>query len=43
MKNYIEIIELTDASNQSKVVVSAAFQGRVMTRKFFISKAIKML
>ncbi|WP_082050802.1 DUF6786 family protein [Neotamlana sedimentorum] len=31
MKNYIELIELSDASNQSKVAVSAALQGRVMT------------
>ena len=31
MKDYIEIIELTDESNQSKVAVSAALQGRVMT------------
>ncbi|WP_372757753.1 DUF6786 family protein [Mariniflexile sp.] len=31
MKNYIELIELTDTSNQSKVAVSAALQGRVMT------------
>ncbi|MCB4807863.1 hypothetical protein LG651_06335 [Tamlana sp. 62-3] len=31
MKNYIELIELTDANNQSKVAVSAALQGRVMT------------
>ncbi|MBP0904151.1 DUF6786 family protein [Mariniflexile gromovii] len=31
MKNYIELIELTDANNQSKVAVSATLQGRVMT------------
>lgn len=31
MKNYMDLIELTDDSNQSKVAVSAALQGRVMT------------
>ncbi|MDO6802466.1 hypothetical protein Q4595_08405 [Wenyingzhuangia sp. 1_MG-2023] len=31
MKNYVDVIELTDESNQSKVAVSAALQGRVMT------------
>ncbi|CAH8293807.1 hypothetical protein EV196_103230 [Mariniflexile fucanivorans] len=31
MQNYIDLIQLTDASNNSKVAVSAALQGRVMT------------
>lgn len=35
MKNYIELIELTDESNNSKVAVSAALQGRVMTSSAF--------
>ncbi|WP_406684710.1 hypothetical protein N1F78_02995 [Seonamhaeicola sp. MEBiC1930] len=35
MKDYIELIELTDNSNQSKVAISAALQGRVMTSSAF--------
>ncbi|MDO6792049.1 hypothetical protein Q4588_14160 [Tamlana sp. 1_MG-2023] len=31
MSDYIDLIELTDASNQSKVAISGALQGRVMT------------
>ncbi|WP_282123097.1 DUF6786 family protein [Algibacter mikhailovii] len=31
MKDYIQVIELTEDSNQSKVAVAAALQGRVMT------------
>ncbi|MBU3011336.1 hypothetical protein KO506_07975 [Polaribacter vadi] len=30
MKDYIKIIQLTDASNNSKVAISAALQGRIM-------------
>lgn len=35
MKNHIELIELSDHSNHSKVAVSAALQGRVMTSSAF--------
>ncbi|WP_206208142.1 DUF6786 family protein [Wenyingzhuangia fucanilytica] len=35
MKYYIELIELTDANHQSKVAVTAALQGRVMTSSAF--------
>ncbi|MFY0714902.1 hypothetical protein J1D01_14595 [Seonamhaeicola sp. NFXS20] len=35
MKNYIDVIELADNTNQSKVAVSAALQGRVMTSSAF--------
>jgi hypothetical protein len=35
MKDYIEIIELTEESNQSKIAVSAALQGRIMTSSAF--------
>ena len=35
MKNYVDIIELTDASGKSKVAISAALQGRVMTSSAF--------
>lgn len=35
MENYIELIELSGDSNQSKVAVSAALQGRVMTSSAF--------
>lgn len=35
MKNYVDLIELSDASNQSKVAISAALQGRVMTSSAF--------
>jgi len=38
MKNYVDLIELTDASNQSKVALSAALQGRVMTSSAFGDK-----
>jgi hypothetical protein len=38
MKNYIELIELTENSNQSKVAISAALQGRVMTSSAFGAK-----
>lgn len=38
MKNYIDLIELSDDSNQSKVAVSAALQGRVMTSSAFGEK-----
>lgn len=31
MKDYIDIIELTDSSNNSKVAIAAALQGRIMT------------
>lgn len=31
MQKYIEVIELSDPSNNSKVAISAALQGRVMT------------
>lgn len=31
MKDYIDIIELSDISGKAKVAVSAALQGRVMT------------
>jgi len=31
MENYIKVIQLTDASNNSKVAISAALQGRIMT------------
>lgn len=31
MQKYIEVIELSDTSNNSKVAISAALQGRVMT------------
>lgn len=35
MKDYIDVIELTDESKQSKVAISAALQGRVMTSSAF--------
>ena len=35
MQNYIDLIQLTDASGQSKVAISAALQGRVMTSSAF--------
>ncbi|MDO6737628.1 DUF6786 family protein [Wenyingzhuangia sp. 2_MG-2023] len=35
MQDYIKIIELTDESKQSKVAISAALQGRVMTSSAF--------
>uniref|UniRef100_UPI0040480182 DUF6786 family protein n=1 Tax=Mariniflexile sp. TaxID=1979402 RepID=UPI0040480182 len=35
MQNYIDVIQLSDASNNSKVVISAALQGRVMTSSAF--------
>ncbi|MDE3742693.1 DUF6786 family protein [Maribacter polysaccharolyticus] len=35
MEEYIDLIQLTDASNQSKVAISAALQGRVMTSSAF--------
>jgi len=35
MKNYIDVIELTNADNNAKVAVSAALQGRVMTSTAF--------
>ncbi|MBU2950852.1 hypothetical protein KO493_09095 [Tamlana agarivorans] len=38
MADYIDLIELTDASNQSKVALSAALQGRVMTSSAFGTK-----
>ena len=31
MEDYIQVIQLTDASNNSKVAISAALQGRIMT------------
>ncbi|MGJ8743545.1 DUF6786 family protein [Polaribacter sp.] len=38
MKEYIEVIELTDQSNNSKVAIAAALQGRVMTSSAFGAK-----
>ncbi|MBU3011320.1 hypothetical protein KO506_07895 [Polaribacter vadi] len=38
MKNYIELIELSDESNNSKVAVSVALQGRVMTSSAYGEK-----
>jgi len=38
MKNYIEVIELSEDSNQSKVAVAAALQGRVMTSSAYGEK-----
>lgn len=38
MSDYIDVIQLTDASNQSKVALSAALQGRVMTSSAFGAK-----
>lgn len=35
MQDYIDLIQLTDASEQSKVAISAALQGRVMTSSAF--------
>ncbi|PQV50605.1 hypothetical protein CLV33_102470 [Jejuia pallidilutea] len=35
MKDYIQVIELKEDSNQSKVAVAAALQGRVMTSSAF--------
>ncbi|WP_299782477.1 DUF6786 family protein [uncultured Formosa sp.] len=35
MEDYIDVIQLTDASKQSKVAISAALQGRVMTSSGF--------
>ena len=35
MENYIDLIQLSGASNKSKVAVSAALQGRVMTSSAF--------
>lgn len=35
MQNYIDIIQLSDASGKSKVAISAALQGRVMTSSAF--------
>ena len=35
MKDYIDVIELTDVSNNSKVAISAALQGRIMTSSAF--------
>lgn len=35
MKNYIDLIELSDVSGKSKVAISAALQGRVMTSSAF--------
>lgn len=35
MENYIDLIELFEASNQSKIAVSPALQGRVMTSSAF--------
>ena len=31
MEEYIKVIQLTDASNNAKVAISAALQGRIMT------------
>ena len=38
MKDYIEIVELTNDLNQSKVAISPALQGRVMTSSAFGAK-----
>ena len=38
MKNYVEIIELTDESNNSKVAISPVLQGRIMTSSAFGDK-----
>ncbi len=35
LKNYIDLIELSDVSGKSKVAISAALQGRVMTSSAF--------
>ncbi len=35
MQDYIDLIQLSDASNKSKVAISAALQGRVMTSSAF--------
>ncbi|WP_405563389.1 DUF6786 family protein [Polaribacter sp. Asnod6-C07] len=38
MEDYIKIIQLTDASNNSKVAISAALQGRIMTSSAYGDK-----
>lgn len=38
MENYIKVIQLTDESNNSKVAISAALQGRIMTSSAFGDK-----
>ena len=35
MENYIDLIQLTDTTNNSKVAISAALQGRIMTSSAF--------
>lgn len=35
MKNYIEVIELSDVSGEGRLAISAALQGRVMTSSAF--------
>ena len=35
MQKYIDLIQLTDASNNSKIAISAGLQGRVMTSSAF--------
>jgi len=41
MKDYIDLIELSEDSNQSKVAISAALQGRVMTSSSFMGGLTK--
>ncbi|WP_405603906.1 DUF6786 family protein [Polaribacter sp. Asnod1-A03] len=38
MEDYIKVIQLTDASNNSKVAISAALQGRIMTSSAYGDK-----
>ncbi|MDO6597949.1 hypothetical protein Q4512_13565 [Oceanihabitans sp. 2_MG-2023] len=38
LKNYIDVIELTEESNNAKVAITAALQGRVMTSSAFGAK-----